>query len=695
MTPPAPRVSIVIVHHNTPDLLASCLDSIASREPREILVIDNASEPGLPPAFERRWPDVRLIRNAENIGYSRAVNQGVRLAAGDYVLILNPDIEVKGDAIGEMMRFLDHRPEAGIVGCRLLNPDGTLQYSCRAFYDWKTLLYRRTPLGKIFPNSAVVRRHLMADWDHASVREVDWLLGACLLVRREAIDRVGLMDERFFMYFEDVDWCYRMAKGGYKVFYIPSAEMMHHHRRQSARPLDRRFVVHLLSMLRYADKWNPYLWRARRRREAFSKLVTVAADVAAINLAFLGAFFLRNALRAYLVKPVFGLDPYLPFVFYMNAILCVTFWVMGLYRSRIRSLGGEALGPILRASFVAYLILTLTTFLTREIIYSRLVILAFLPLEVGLVLLFREALRRVHRLLRRNAFDLRRAIIVGRGPEAEQARATLEADPDLRYEVAGMVGAGENGIGVGRFEDLPRLVESHRIHDVVLADRSLSREAVERFLLSFSRLPVEVIVLMGESAPTARHAHPDELGEMPVLVFEPGTRFGIRRGAKRAFDIVVSLAAILATLPAFAVLFVSRLAVPGGPLERRTFPVFGNGRIVLYSFRGAQGNSPRNNPQDTPNESLHDDEPRSWALLPRLFAVASGRLSLVGIPAERLAAAGAVVRDVPPGLVPFWLWARSAPPADPLEWERLARGYLLRWSASFDLSILLRSLLRG
>lgn len=679
MAASAPRVSIVIVHHNTPDLLDACLASIA-RSPLsvsyEILVLDNASDPPLPASFGAAWPAARLVRNGDNIGYSRAVNQGVRAAAAEYVLILNPDIEVLGDAIGEMVRFLDAHPDAGIAGCRLLNPDGTLQYSCRAFYDWRTLLYRRTPLGRLFPNSAVVRRHLMADWDHATVREVDWLIGACLLVRREAIERVGLMDERFFMYFEDVDWCYRMSKGGYKVFYLPSAEMKHHHRRQSARPLDRRFLVHLLSMLRYADKWNPLLWRARRRRELYAAIVTLVADLAAANAAFLGAFLLRNALSAYLVKPVFGLAPYVPFILFMNAILAVTFWAMGAYKSRVRALGGEALGPVLRASFVAYLILTLTTFLSREILYSRAVILAFFPLATLFVLLFREALRRAQRFLRRSAFDLRRALIVGNGPAAARARAALESDPDLRYEIAGVVGDG--GGSVGRFAELPRLIESHRVHDVVLADGGLARAEVEEFLLSFRRLPVEVILAANESAPTTRHAHADELGEMPVLVFEPGTRFGIRRWEKRALDFLLSAAFGALLFPVVALLLLAKAGSRGGPLEARAYTGFGGRPLVLYSVRGLAGN-----------------DPRSWSLLPRLYAVAAGRLSLVGVPPERLAAAGDAARDLPAGIIPFWLWARSAPPADRGDWERLARGYRLRWSASLDLSIILRSLLRG
>ena len=674
----APRLSIVIVHHATPDLLAACLDSIAASPlatPYEVLVLDNASDPPLAERFAEAWPALRLVRNRQNVGYSRAVNQGVRAARGELILVLNPDIELRGDAIGEMVRFLDAHPEAGIVGCRLLNADGTVQLSCRTFYDWKTLLWRRTPLGRLFPNSGIVRRHLMSDWDHASVREVDWLIGACLLVRREAIDRVGLMDERFFMYFEDVDWCYRMRQAGYKVFYVPAAEMMHHHRRESARSLDRRFLAHLLSMLRYADKWNRFLWEARKRRETAAAAATLVADLAAANAAFLCAFLGRNALRAHLWKPAFPLAAYQPFILFLNAILAVTFLAMGLYRSRVRSVGAEAVGPVVRGSFVAYLILTLATFLTGEVVYSRLVILAFFPLQIALVLSFREGLRRLERSLRRHAFDLRRVVLVGRGPEAERARAALESDPDLRYEIAGATGEGPGSLGP--FESLPRALESHRIHEVVIADPSTGRDAIERFLLAFRRLPVQVTVVLAGDAAGTRRGHLQDLGADLALVFDRGTRIGIARGWQRAADLAVGAPLALLALPIVALLSLPRLGLAGGSLESHRYEL-GDRALVLYTLRRGRSRLAR-----------------FGTNLPRVFALLSGSLSLVGVPPEWIAEGRRRAPEIPAGLVPFWSWARRDPPADETEWERLARGYRLRWSPGFDLTLALRAFLWG
>lgn len=252
-----------MVNYNTVDLLKKCLQSIFSNEhqtPFEVLVVDNNSKDGSAGMVRKEFPRVNLIANSINIGYARAVNQALKVSGGEYLLILNADLRLMPKAIDELKKFMDLHPEAGIVGAKLLNPDGTLQYSCRTFYTLRTILYRRTFLAKLFPHSKIVRKHLMADWDHNDVREVDWLLGSCLMVRRKAVNDVGMMDERYFLYFEDVDWCYRMKRGGWKVYYFPQAQMIHHHRRDSARKkFSRQSLSHFISALYFYYKWHKIL----------------------------------------------------------------------------------------------------------------------------------------------------------------------------------------------------------------------------------------------------------------------------------------------------------------------------------------------------------------------------------------------------------------------------------------------------
>jgi hypothetical protein len=221
----------------------------------EIIIIDNHSTDESCQLVREKFPDLYLIENVKNLGFARAVNQGFRKAKGKYLLILNPDVELLPGSADKMIDFLERHPEAGLLLPKLINPDGSLQFSCRKFYDFSTLLFRRTPLGRIFPNHWTIRRHLMMDWNHEEVREVDWGLGACMFLRREALVGQGIFDERFFLYFEDVDLCFRLKKKGWKVIYNPEAVMVHAHLRQSAGGFfNREKWEHFKSLIKFCCK---------------------------------------------------------------------------------------------------------------------------------------------------------------------------------------------------------------------------------------------------------------------------------------------------------------------------------------------------------------------------------------------------------------------------------------------------------
>lgn len=223
-------VSIVIVNWNTRDILHDCLESIY-RGTRtvgfEVIVIDNASMDDSVQMIRSDFPKVVLIENSENRGFAAANNQGMAIAKGRYVLLLNSDTIVLEDAIDKVVAFADTHPEAGMVGCRVLNADRTLQRSCFMFPSVLNMALWVSYLFKVFPRSRFFGRDRMTWWDGDDVREVDVLTGCFMLVRREAMEQVGPMDERFFMYFEETDWCYRFKKSGWKIIFTPSGEIIH------------------------------------------------------------------------------------------------------------------------------------------------------------------------------------------------------------------------------------------------------------------------------------------------------------------------------------------------------------------------------------------------------------------------------------------------------------------------------------
>ncbi|TPW12609.1 MAG: family 2 glycosyl transferase, partial [bacterium] len=261
-------VSVVIVNFRTPDDLLRLIESLKAGTPTgrplEIIVVDNASGDDSPAKLRAAHPDVQLIESPSNRGFAAGVNLGLARATGEHLLILNPDIVVHPGSIDTLVDFMAAHPQAGLVAAKLLNPDGTLQPTCRTRYTLKTILLRRTILGRLFPNDRTLREHLMLDYDHATPRNVDWVAGACLMVRREALEEVGPMDERYFLYFEDVDWCTRMHRRGWGVWYVPGAVMTHGYRRASAGGFNRATQAHAESLLRFWEKWSAVLYLARR-----------------------------------------------------------------------------------------------------------------------------------------------------------------------------------------------------------------------------------------------------------------------------------------------------------------------------------------------------------------------------------------------------------------------------------------------
>ena len=223
-------LSISIVSFNTIDLLSNCLASIFEHTTDisfEVLVVDNASQDGTPGMVMRNYPQVKLIVNQKNLGFAAANNQALRESVGKYVLLLNSDTIVLPNALTKLVNFMDAKPDIGVLGCKLLNPDGSLQRSCRSFPTLQTEFFEKSGLNRLFPKSRLFGKYKMTYWDFDDLQEVDQPSGACLLVRRDAIDEVDLMDETFFMYWEDVDWCYRIKQANWKIYYTPAVEIIH------------------------------------------------------------------------------------------------------------------------------------------------------------------------------------------------------------------------------------------------------------------------------------------------------------------------------------------------------------------------------------------------------------------------------------------------------------------------------------
>ncbi|MDP9238344.1 MAG: glycosyltransferase family 2 protein [Chloroflexota bacterium] len=226
-----PQVSAVIITYNSRRDLSACLESLRRHTTGveyEVIVADNASSDGTPDVIAERYPWVRLLRRGTNDGLSAAINDGVRASTAAYVAVLNPDTRIDGDVLTPMAQYLREHADAGIVAPKLLNEDGSLQLSCRAFPGYATVLFNRYSLiTKLLPRNRLSSRYLMSDFDHSTTRDVDWVSGAAIMMPRRVFDEVGGWDSGFFMFNEDVDLCRRVHDAGYRVVYKPDVAVYH------------------------------------------------------------------------------------------------------------------------------------------------------------------------------------------------------------------------------------------------------------------------------------------------------------------------------------------------------------------------------------------------------------------------------------------------------------------------------------
>ncbi|MQL52257.1 glycosyltransferase [Desulfofundulus thermobenzoicus] len=225
-----PEIDVIIVTYNAARYIEACLESLLARNRRysyRITVVDNASTDGTPDLITTKFPSVKLRRSVENLGFACANNLAAADSQGEYVVFLNPDTEVKEGALDRLIDFLEAHPDAGAVGPKLLNGDGSPQLTGNTFPSLRNLFFETLFLDRLFPRSRIFGDHKLSWWNRQEASPVDWVMGACLAVRREVGVKLGWFDTRFYMYFEETDLYRRIWDAGYKVYYVPQAEVIH------------------------------------------------------------------------------------------------------------------------------------------------------------------------------------------------------------------------------------------------------------------------------------------------------------------------------------------------------------------------------------------------------------------------------------------------------------------------------------
>ena len=521
---PAVDVSVVIVTYNVREFLEQALRSVERASTGlavETWVVDNDSADGSAEMIRERFPDIRLIANEENVGFATANNQAIREAAGRYVLVLNPDTILQEDTLRRLVAFMDAHPDAGAAGCRILNPDGTFApESRRAFPTPAVAFYRIAGLSKLFPQSPTFGRYNLTYLPVDEVCEVDALSGSCMMVRKDAVlpkadgarapeepRAAGLFDEDFFMYGEDLDWCYRIQQAGWRIYYTPDTQIVHY-KGESTKKGDLRYVLLFYgAMLRFVEKHVTHREGAGVLDRLASGLLAVGlrlgivarAAIAAVGrigrtaaapatdatLAWVG---LAATAVAWSRVDGFAFEAgYYGLVLPAYAVaLVAAIGLLGGYRR-----AGRALRPVLAGAGLAGLAVAALSYFIPTLAFSRAV--------VGLGLVVAAALLLSRRIGRRAARRVpRSALLVGAGGEAERLQRLLDEHVRGSAVIGYVAEADEAGIDLprlGRPRQLRDLARLHGADDVVFAADSLTNTAILDGMRALRDLPVQLKIL--------------------------------------------------------------------------------------------------------------------------------------------------------------------------------------------------------
>ena len=563
------ELSVIIVNYNVRQFLESALASIrrAMEGIRgEIFVVDNASDDGSAEMVRTQFPEVILIQNDENLGFARANNIALARARGTYILLINPDTIVQEDTLKDMIRFFDDNPDVGLAGCKILNPDGTFQLPCRRSFPTPWVAFTKiTGLSTLFPKSPLFGRYNLTYLSPDETYEVDAVSGSFMMIRGSVYRAIGGLDEKFFMYGEDLDWCYRVRESGSKVYYVHTTKVVHFKGESTRRSSINEVKVFYRAMQIFVDK---HFNRSRILRAMLSVGIVVTGAVASLRrasltivLALVDACVVNIAL---LVSAVlyFG-DPMKfplhapPVVWVVPAgVVVVTLFLLGEYTTNRFSVSRSGMGVL-----GGYIVLSAIVFFAKEFAYSRAVVLISGVLSFILIPGWRLGLRisgisagGAHG--RRSLFG-RRTLIVGTGPSAQEVLKRLRARVDDGFDVQGFIDVNRKRVGeriagievVGSIDNVGKVIFEKKVGEVIFSADALSYADILSVIaragasnVNFRLVPNSLEAIIGKT-------RIDELNTLPLVEIDYNIQRPLNRAAKRIFDLILGLLLLLTAYP--------------------------------------------------------------------------------------------------------------------------------------------------
>ena len=557
-------LSIVIVNYNVKEFLEQALKSIlkaAKNISHEIIVVDNLSTDGSVEFVVKKFPTVRIIRNDKNVGFAKANNQAISISQGKYVCLINPDTVVQEDTFTVLVDFLEQHPEAGAVGSKVLNPDGTLQLACRRSFPTPWVAFTKIcGLAHYCPNSRLFGRYNLTFLDPDKIAEVEAISGSFMIVRRHVIDQVGYLDEAFFMYGEDLDWCYRIQKGGWKIFYVPETQIIHFKGESSKKSPFEHNRMFYEAMRLFVKKHFP------------KGHILVPSWILIVAIRFMALVSFFTTLIRFLVWPV--VDVFIMTISLATAILLRFYpdfpmreflvvhllysisWLICLAGHGLYSKWKYSAVKATSAVFLGLLVNSSITYFFKQIAFSRAVVI-----YAGVINLFLIAgVRLLVKWMARSGVGPfsykigksvwgRRSIIVGDRESSRKIIHKLRGFMERPYDIKGVILINNKlnvatvaGVPViGSLNSLKEIVSVENIQEVIFStdkmpyDKILSTIAASNGRpVSFKLMPSNLDVIIGK-------ATTEYLDDIPLVDIEYKLHSRLYRSMKRMTDMTIAV----------------------------------------------------------------------------------------------------------------------------------------------------------
>jgi GT2 family glycosyltransferase len=567
------KISIIIVNYNVKQYLEQALQSILKALAgitSEVYVVDNASTDDSTTMVKRLFPEVILIENKENVGFAKANNQALEKARGETICLINPDTLVREDTFRVCLEYLTNHPNVGAVGCKILNADGTLQLACRRSFPTPWVAFTKvTGLSKLFPKSKLFGKYNLTYLDPDRETEVEALSGAFMVIRKRAVNEAGLLDENFFLYGEDLDWCYRILNKGWKIIYIPTTQIIHYKGRSTQKSSFNSLkmfygAMHLFVKKHFKKRWSflPHWFLSigifMRSCISFSHRVLNRLLVPIIDIMFIQLGLVLALLEKFSHLKHWEAYRVVDIVYTFIWILCL--YIMGLYKKGIysssKAITGVLIGLIMNASL---------TFFFPQYAFSRQVILVAGTLDCIFLSGWRLIIRFVSHIRIIPFFGTvgktiikRRTLIVGTGSVSQKILNRLNNQIDGGYEVIGFLGINKQDLCaqilqnkpiLGTLQDLKEIAIEHNIQEVIFSPEAASYERILETVvkgkdlhLDFKMVPRNLDVVIGRISI-------DSLEDIILVDLDYKIFSDPNRIIKRFIDIIVPLILLPFLLP--------------------------------------------------------------------------------------------------------------------------------------------------